>query len=101
MPIPDGSAITTPNQMLDKIDTLTGEVRAMRSEINPALSDVRHDLADHETRLRVVESKLPDELSSRLSTLEQVRWKASGGIALISGLVASGVVAAVIEATRR
>lgn len=101
MPIPDGSAITTPNQMLSKIDTLIGEVGAMRSEINPALSEVRHDVADHETRLRVVEAKLPDNLGTRLSTLEQTRWKASGVIAFVSAFLAAGGAAAIVEATRR
>ena len=61
MPIPDGSAVTTPGQMLGKIDatirgldSLTGEVRAMRGEINPAFADLRSDVADHETTLRAV-----------------------------------------------
>jgi hypothetical protein len=84
-----------------QVEALTGEVRALRDAVNPAFADVRHDLGDHETRLRAVESKLPDNLGVRLSALEQVRWKASGGIALVSSLVASGVVAAVLEATRK
>lgn len=108
MPIPDGSVVITPAQMYamqgdtaKKVDDLTSEVRALRDAVHPAFADLRSDLADHETRVRVIESKLPDELGTRLSALEQVRWKATGIASLVSALIASGVVAAVVEATRR
>lgn len=79
---------------------LFGEVTAARREIALVLSqvaviDARHltltgQLGDHETRLRTVEDKVPDQLKPRLVSVERWQWKASAIIAacaLVAGLL--------------
>jgi hypothetical protein len=57
MPIPDGSVIITPAQMYQQIGDLADAVRDLKGAVDPALRDVRHDIADHETRLRAQEQR--------------------------------------------
>jgi hypothetical protein len=57
MPIPDGSVIITPAQMYQQIGDLAGAVRDLKAVVDPAMTSVRHDVADHETRLRTQEQR--------------------------------------------
>jgi hypothetical protein len=57
MPIPDGSVIITPTQMYQQIGELAIAVRDLKSVVDPAITDVRHDVADHESRIRVIEGR--------------------------------------------
>lgn len=43
MPIPDGSAITTPREMLTEIQQLHGEFRELRGALTPTLDELRHN----------------------------------------------------------
>jgi hypothetical protein len=39
------------------------------------------DVGDHESRLRVLEASIPDEVKVRLSSLEKWKWTATGALA--------------------
>lgn len=71
MPIPDGSAVITPNQQYAELQALRRSVDALVSTVDPALSDLRADVLDHETRLRSVERKV---------------WMAAGFAAAVGGV---------------
>lgn len=55
---PPGSAIVTPNDMLSEIRALRRAVDVLTTKVDPALADVRHDVDDHETRIRAVERRV-------------------------------------------
>jgi hypothetical protein len=56
--------------------------------VNARLEAGQAKMADHETRLRVVESKppVPDSLEARVSALEKLAWKLVGGFAAVNAL---------------
>lgn len=70
LPIPDGSVVITPTQMYGQIVDLTDAVRELKGVVDPAISDVRKDLTDHETRLRRLESYGPADMPVRVAALE-------------------------------
>jgi hypothetical protein len=55
--IPPGSVLITPQQMYAQIGELTTAVRELKSAVDPAMVEVRHDLTDHESRLRQLEAR--------------------------------------------
>lgn len=57
MPIPDGSVVITPTQMYQQIGDLASAVRDLKGAVDPAVSELRHDLGDHETRIRDLEKR--------------------------------------------
>lgn len=57
MPIPDGSVVITPAQMYRQIGDLAEAVRDLKGAVDPALTDIRHDVTDHETRIRTIEAR--------------------------------------------
>lgn len=71
--IPDGSVIITPTQMYSEIQSANAKIDHLTAIIDPAMQDMRHDVADHETRIR---------------TLEMWRWKAAGVGAAVGAVVA-------------
>lgn len=99
-PIPDGSAITTPNEMLTELRAVHSTVDRLAATLDPAMSDLRTDVNDHETRIRVIEALNLKDVPLRVRALEQARWKAAGGIAILSALVSGGVVGAIFEVAR-
>lgn len=58
LPIPDGSVIITPNQQYAELQLLRQSVDRLVNTVDPAFADLRHDVADHETRIRSVERKV-------------------------------------------
>lgn len=56
-PIPDGSVIITPSQMYQQIGDLANAIRDLKGVVDPAVAEIRHDVSDHETRLRVIEQR--------------------------------------------
>lgn len=71
MPIPDGSVVITPAQMFAQIGDLTEAVRDLKATVDPAINDMRHDVADHEARIRTVESYGLADVPARVAVLEQ------------------------------
>lgn len=69
--IPDGSVIVTPTQMYSEIQAANSKIDHLTAILDPAVQDMRHDIADHESRIR---------------TLEQWRWKAAGVAATVLAL---------------
>lgn len=74
-------------QMYQELRSLSDGVTRVETKldtIGQGLSDVGKDVADHETRLRALEAmpKTSDH-ADRLSSLERMVWKASGGAAVL------------------
>ena len=86
---------TIPSGQVTAAD-LFSEVTAARREIGQVLShvavmDARYQamtmqLADHETRIRLTESKIPDNLQTRLGGVERWQWKAAAVIATLAAI---------------
>lgn len=70
VPIPAGSVIITPAQMYDEIKATRAEVQQLSTLLNPAITKIQADVADHEHRLRSLERKVV---------------AASGGAAVLGG----------------
>jgi len=63
--MPPGSVIITPSQMYAEIRVMSGKVDHLASVIDPALSNLREDVAavrtvqtDHESRLRSLDKRM-------------------------------------------
>lgn len=78
------------------------DTSAIRREVGQVLTKVevieaRHvayaaQLADHETRIRATESRIPELLSRRLAKIERWQWRAGGfvaALAAVAGLLGS------------
>ena len=74
--------IVTPAQMFAEMREMHDEVKALKNVLDPALTDIRTDVKDHELRLRSVEKRI---------------WMASG----VAALVSSGAVAIILELLAR
>jgi hypothetical protein len=44
------------------------------------IEETVRDVGDHESRLRVLEASIPDEVKVRLNALERWRWTAMGAL---------------------
>ena len=86
IPIPDGSVIVTPAQMFAEMRDMHDEIKSLRSEVSPVLTDIRSDVQDHEGRLRVLEAN---------------RWKQAGIVGAVSALMSSGLAVGLFEAITR
>jgi hypothetical protein len=91
-PVPAGSAVTTPNEMLAEIRAVHTEVAGLKPLIERALAAV----PDHEERLRKLESATAPggevaldvkDHESRIRSLERVIWRATGFAAGGGGIV--------------
>lgn len=75
---------------------LFGEVTAVRRDVAEVLGkvgiiDARYQavagqLADHESRIRTVEARMPDNLIPRLTSLERWQWKAAAVISTLAAV---------------
>lgn len=75
---------------------LFSEITAARREIGQVLGqvaviDARYQvmtvqLADHETRIRAAEGRLPDNLITRLAGVEKWQWKAAAVISTLAAV---------------
>lgn len=89
--IPPGSAVVTPNQMLDTLHALTREVHALRAPIERIERLADTTIPDHEARLRALEQRADggevatdvQDHENRIRGLERARW-------LIAGFAAGG-----------
>lgn len=45
------------------------------------IEETVRDVGDHESRLRVLEASIPDEVKVRLNSLERWKWTATGALA--------------------
>lgn len=77
---PVGAAVVTPREMLDRIDRIGASVDRLSGIVDPALSDIRHDIADHETRIRMLEQKPepPTDHEERIRALEKAQYRVAG-----------------------
>lgn len=86
-PIPSGTVTAA---------DLFGEVTAVRRDVAALLGtvgiiDARYQaqagqLADHESRIRTAEARLPDNLMTRLAAVERWQWKAAAVIATLAAV---------------
>lgn len=79
MPIPDGSVVITPGQMYTELQAMRKSVDNLATTVDPALNEIRRDVSDHETRMRIVEARYVSRVS--------VAWLAGTAIALLGLLV--------------
>lgn len=56
--MPAGSVVITPTQMYGEIRDMKEQVQHLITVVDPALTDIRSDVADHESRIRSVERRL-------------------------------------------
>jgi len=66
---PEGSVVISPMMMYQRLLALSDDMRDVKGLLDPSLKEVRHDLADHETRIRGLEKRL---------------WMASGAALFLS-----------------
>lgn len=55
---PEGSAVITPMMMYNTIGEIKEQVNKLNALLDPTLTDVKHDIADHEVRLRGLEKRV-------------------------------------------
>jgi len=67
--IPEGSVVITPTEMYAEMRAIHDSVNSIKDTLDPAVAEIRTDLADHEARIRGMEKRI---------------WLASGAFALIS-----------------
>ncbi|MGH7790962.1 MAG: hypothetical protein ACREOB_01475 [Thermodesulfobacteriota bacterium] len=82
-----GSAIVTPNMMLDRIDNLTKEVTHMASILDPALHEIRLDVVEMKTSCAAYGARI-DLVNERVNTLSNkvwIMWGAGLAIATFGG----------------
>ena len=91
MSIPAMSPVSITNdQLYAEIVGLRGDVRGalLRIEVTDAKAgQATAAIADHESRVRVLEAVIPDDLAGRLVAVERWQWRAAGAIAAV-GVVA-------------
>lgn len=56
--MPAGSVVITPTQMYGEIRDMKEQVQHLVNVVDPALTDIRSDIGDHERRLRSLEIKV-------------------------------------------
>lgn len=97
--VPDGSAVITPNRMYEELQAVHAKVNDLVTKLDPALADLRTDVNDHETRMRVVEAAIVPltGVPAEVSALQRARWKAQGAVAVGAALLSSGVVVGILE----
>lgn len=98
MTMPDPGVYISPAQMYQEVRGLAETVGRIETKIDGILTetkDIRTDLADHEARLRALES-MPKtiDIEPRVTTLERGRWPLPT-IAALAGVAgaATGAVA--------
>lgn len=80
-PVQSVIATVTGNDLLARLDSISTSVAHLTAKID----DIPLTLHDHEGRIRL---------------LEQWRWKGAGIAAVVSGLMSSGIVAAIVTAKK-
>jgi hypothetical protein len=78
-PIPEGSVIITPTQVYQEMQATHTAVQTVITKLDTFVGTQ----ADHESRLRVVEAAIPDNLDKRLSKIEvrQAMYSAAAAVA--------------------
>lgn len=74
--IPDGSVIVTPTEMYAEIRAANQKIDHLATLLDPAVQDIRHDVADHETRIRSLEHRV---------------WRAAGMATVAASVIALAV----------
>jgi hypothetical protein len=90
-------ATVTGKDLLDQLNSLAANFATMSAK----LDDLPATVHDHENRLRALEGFNVADHGGRLTTLEQSKWKSSGVAAAISGILSSGALAAILQATHQ
>ncbi len=68
--------VITMAQIYSEMQGLRGDVNTMKDVLNPAITDIRHDVSDHENRIRSLERKV---------------WQAAGAAGAASALISGAV----------
>lgn len=55
---PEGSVVISPMMMYQRLLALSDDMRDVKGLLDPSLKEVRHDIADHETRIRLIEKRV-------------------------------------------
>jgi hypothetical protein len=76
------------------LTTLAAQLSTHAATTTARLDSGQRDLEDHESRLRVLEGRVPADLSGQVASLQKFRWSLMGAAGSIGAL--SGVVAALI-----
>ncbi|GHI91265.1 hypothetical protein [Streptomyces olivaceus] len=89
MTTPESGVVISSAQMYQEVRDLAKTVGRIEAKIDGVLNetrDIRADLADHETRLRALET-MPksSEIEPRVATLERARWPLPS-IAALTGI---------------
>jgi hypothetical protein len=79
-----------------RLETMTAQLATHAATTAARLDAGQAQREDHETRLRVLEGRLPADLTGQVSSLQQFRWFIMGGAMSVGAL--SGVVAALLTA---
>lgn len=75
----------------DKIASVDTKVETLTARVGEQLAQGQQVMADHESRLRILEAAVPERLEVRVTALERLAWK------LIGAFAAVNIVAAVAE----
>lgn len=88
--IPDGSVVITPVQMYERITSTEAKVDHLTAIIDPALQNIRDDVAE----LKTDAEKVHSDFETRLRALERWRWQAGTVVAVV--VFAAGIFEAFI-----
>lgn len=94
-PVPDGSAIITPNQQYAELQAVRASVDRLAATLDPALLDIRKDIDDNSKDIatEAAERKAEvEKLRAQIDTNTQWRNRIIGALLLLSALVGWGAV---------
>lgn len=83
MSVPPGSVIITPYQMYEEIRSLNNEVRHVATLIDPALAELRGDVADNKSDIKAHTVRM-DTFNDRIHSINAKLWFV-GGVATTAG----------------
>jgi len=89
--VPEGAVIITPAQMYNEIQETRRSVDRLTSTIDPAMLDMRHDLADFGARLTALDVRQAKD-ANRITVLETklvAAWAMLGLLTAAVGIVAA------------
>lgn len=100
--IPEGSVVITPTQQWEAMQGLRDEVKHLSAVVDPALSQVRVDIARNASRIDVeeIERKSEDaKISDRVHQQETAGYVTSTRMWTVAGVLAGVIVAAITVIT--
>lgn len=77
-----------------RLETMSAQLGTYQATTQARLDSGQRDLDDHESRLRVLEGRVPADLAGQVTSLQKFRWSLMGGAGTIGAL--SGIIAALV-----